>query len=327
MSNIYTHQRISQLSYGLECHGYYILSAVSQRMTKDGKPYLFGILTDASSSIQFVMWNDCLSVTAGDAGKIVYVDGIVHEYKDTLQIKADMLCLAIDDDIAKIQMSDLVPSAPIDISKILEQMEMVISQLSDSDYYYIAYNFFLLYSKALEVYPAAKSIHHAFVGGWLMHTWNMMCMAKDVYDCYKDTVPIDYDLLIAGTFLHDIGKLQEFNLSEQHLVKDYSTIGRLLGHPTLGVMMVKDIVSKYLPDADPEKVQLLQHVIASHHGTPEYGAAIRPQTVEAAIVHYLDGLDSRVEIFRSELSRTPVGKFSEFSRALERSVYNHKKTA
>lgn len=116
-------------------------------------------------------------------------------------------------------------------------------------------------------------------------------------------------------------------LSEYGLVKDYSADGRLLGHPTLGVMMIEEMVHKYFKDADPLKVKLLEHIIASHHGSPDCGAAVYPQTVEAEIVHELDSMDSRVEIFRGELEKTPVGKFSDFNRALERSVYHHGMTA
>ena len=138
---------------------------------------------------------------------------------------------------------------------------------------------------------------------------------------------IDHDLLIAGAFLHDIGKLREYNLTEHRLVKDYSMSGRLLGHPTLGVMMVEALVNTRLKDLDREKVEQVEHIIASHHGSPECGAAVYPQTVEAEIVHQLDSMDSRIEIFREEMEKTPTGEFSSINRALERCVYRHGKTA
>ena len=323
----FAHMPISQFNYCLNIANFYILSSLSQRATQVGKPYMSGFLADASGRIPFVIWDNLPNLTADDAGKIVYVDGIVQEYKDAPQIKVDMLCLATEDDMEKIHLSDLVPYAPIDVDHAINNMVTALANIQNRFYRDIASTIFFDNLKLLTVSPAAKSIHHAFVGGWVMHTWNMMSMAEDVFERYKDIVPIDRDLLIASTFLHDIGKLREFDLTEQYLVKDYSTTGRLLGHPMLGVMMVEDVVSKCIPDADSEMVQLLEHIIASHHGSPECGAAVYPQTVEAEIVHQLDSLDSRLEIYRSEFKKTPVGKFSEFSRALDHCVYNHSKTA
>ena len=158
-----------------------------------------------------------------------------------------------------------------------------------------------------------------------MHTWNMMCMAEAMYQQYGDIYPIDHDLLIAGTFLHDIGKLHEFDLTDHHLVQDYTVDGNLLGHPLIGVIMVE--LEARVNGLDTQKLLQLEHIIASHHGAREFGAIVPPQTIEAEIVHYLDGLDSRAEIYRTELEKTPVGKFSDFNRALEHSVYNHGKAS
>ena len=320
----FAHMPISQFNYCLNIANFFILSALSLRTTQGGKPYLSGVLSDASGRIPFVMWDGLPDFTADDVGKVVYVDGIVQEYRDAPQVKVDMLCLATDADMENIRLSDLVPCAPIDVEKAVTKMEEMLTSLSDSIYSSIAFYAYMEFSEKLEVCPAAKSIHHAFVGGLTMHTYHMMCLAELVYLQYKDLIPIDHDLLIAGTFLHDIGKIREFELTDQHLVKDYSKDGQLFGHPTLGVKMVDEIIDKYCPDADPDKVKLLKHIIVSHHGAPEYGAAVYPQSVEAEIVHQLDSLDSRLEIYRSEFSKTPIGKFSEYNRALDHCVFNHK---
>ena len=252
--SIFAHQPINGIICGLNICNYYILSSLSHCTTQAGKPYLRGVLSDASGRVAFVMWDNLPNLTDADVGKVVYIDGEVQEYRNAPQIKLDMICLATDDDIAKIQMSDLVPYAPINVGNATSGMAVTLAGFLDSSYRDLASTIFFEFLPLLSVAPAAKSIHHAFVGGWVMHTWHMMRLAEQVYQQYKDIMSIDHDLLLTGTFLHDIGKLREFDLTKQNLVKDYSTNGRLLGHPMLGVMMVEDTVNKYLPDADPEKV-------------------------------------------------------------------------
>lgn len=316
-----SHQPISGFTVNMGFNSYYILSSVSQRTTQAGKPYLSGILSDASGRIPFVMWDNTLALTDSDVGKIVYVEGEVQEYRNALQARVNTISLTTDAN--SYQLSDLIPYAPIDVEAAVLEMGQMLYKLSDPVYSLITQLLFLEFRGVLEVTPAAKSIHHAFVGGWAMHTWKMMCLAEAVYQQYCEVIPIDHDLLIAGTFLHDIGKFQEFDLTEQNLVKDYSEDGRLLSHSILGVMKVEETAQNYLATIDSMKVKLLEHIIASHHGSPEYGAAVYPQTVEAEIVHQLDSLDSRIEIFREELNRTPIGQFSGFNRALERCVFHY----
>ena len=318
MENI-THKPISSFNNGMHVDNHYILVSLSKRTTQSGKPYLSGVLSDASGRVAFVMWDDITNLTADDVGKVIYVKGEVQEYRSAPQVKADILCRANG---AVVQLSDLVPYAPIDVQKVLDSMGKMLENLDDFDLSYFAKSEFLKPLESLiKVWPAAKAVHHAFVGGWAMHTYNMMCMAEDVYQQYGELYPINHDLLIVGTFLHDIGKLHEYDLTDQYLVQDYTPDGNLLGHPVIGVIMVE--VAARANHLDVETTRQLEHIIASHHGARELGAAVLPQTIEAEIVHYLDGLDSRAEIYRTELEKTPVGKFSDFNRALEHAVYHH----
>ena len=320
------HQKISKLLPLIGVGEYYIVDTLSIRTTKAGAPFVAGTLRDASGTIPFVMWNDIDQVNVNDVGKVFFVVGQVGEFRGALQFTVKSMELATDADSGDFQLSDLVPYAPLDVQNTLDSMGKMLESLSDSDYCWFCYfGFFLPLSNFLEVWPAAKSVHHAFVGGWVMHTWNMMCMAEAMYQQYGDIYPIDHDLLIAGTFLHDIGKLHEFDLTDHHLVQDYTVDGNLLGHPLIGVIMVE--LEARVNGLDTQKLLQLEHIIASHHGAREFGAIVPPQTIEAEIVHYLDGLDSRAEIYRSELEKTPVGKFSDFNRALEHSVYNHGKAS
>ena len=169
--------------------------------------------------------------------------------------------------------------------------------------------------------PAAKSVHHSFINGLLMHTGNMLKIAECVASIYKETV--DRDLLLAGTLLHDFGKEAEFEFSELGLVTDYSLKGKLLGHLTMGAEEIGEVGKELgLPQ---EKIVLLQHMILSHHGEPEFGAAVRPQCAESDLLSMIDLIDSRMEIYRETFQTVPAGSFSGKVFALDRSIYHHKK--
>lgn len=321
------HTTIENLLSGVGFKSFYVLAEYEERRTQSGKPYAKGLLAEAGGRIPFVMWDNFGGVSKADVGKIVYITGEAQEYRGAPQIEVCKMRLANDNDAQYYQLSDLVPYAPIDVKNAFNEMLHTLAALKDETYCKLATFMYFDHHRTMSELPAGKSIHHAFVGGWVMHTYYMMRMAEQVYQQYSETMNIDHDLLIAGAFLHDIGKLREYNLTEHRLVKDYSTSGRLLGHPTLGVMMVEALVNTRLKDLDREKVEQVEHIIASHHGSPECGAAVYPQTVEAEIVHQLDSMDSRIEIFREEMEKTPAGEFSNFNRALDRCVYRHGKTA
>ena len=130
---------------------------------------------------------------------------------------------------------------------------------------------------------------------------------------------IDRDLLLAGTLLHDFAKAKEFACSELGLVTSYSTRGQLLGHLVMGAQEAADAARELgIPE---DKSMLLQHMILSHHGEPEFGAAVRPLFAEAELLYHIDVIDSRMEIYREVLHDLPVGEFSDRVFALEHRVY------
>jgi len=167
--------------------------------------------------------------------------------------------------------------------------------------------------------PAAKSVHHGFLSGLLMHTVNMLRMADYLAAQYADTV--DRSLLLAGTLLHDFAKGEEFTRSELGLVTDYSVKGQLLGHLVLGAQEVAAVAREVgMPE---EKSLLLQHMILSHHGEPEFGAAVRPMCAESELLSCIDLIDSRMEIYKESLAEVPIGAFSGRIFALEKKIYHH----
>ena len=193
-----------------------------------------------------------------------------------------------------------------------------VASLEDGDYRAVCQEMLGTYGKQLRLIPAAKSVHHGFVGGLLMHTAYMMRAA----DFYAGLYPaVDRSLLLAGTLLHDFCKCEEFVTSPLGLVAEYSLKGQLLGHLVLGAEAVSRMADKlHIPE---EKSVLLQHMILSHHGEPEFGAAVRPMCIESELLSYLDLIDSRMEIYTETMEETPVGTFSGKIFALDKRIYNH----
>jgi 3'-5' exoribonuclease len=163
--------------------------------------------------------------------------------------------------------------------------------------------------------PAAKQIHHAFLGGLLEHVLSVSALAKMAAAHYPN---VDADLLLTGVALHDIGKIYELNYERGF---SYSSPGQLLGHITIALRMVGDKL-RGLPDF-PERLRtLVEHMILSHHGHLEFGSPKLPQFPEAVLLHYLDDLDSKMECMRAliENDRQVEGCFTTYSNALERSA-------
>jgi 3'-5' exoribonuclease len=143
--------------------------------------------------------------------------------------------------------------------------------------------------------PAAKSMHHAYLGGLIQHTVSLIELVCRIHDHYPD---LDRDLLIMGAFLHDIGKVDEF---VYNLFIDYSDAGRLLGHITMGVGILEEKVAQ-LDGFPPDEALMLKHIILSHHGEAQFGAVKLPMTREAFAIHHADDLDAKMNTLGRILS-------------------------
>jgi len=163
--------------------------------------------------------------------------------------------------------------------------------------------------------PAAKMIHHAYLGGLLEHVLSLCHLCRIAADHYKI---IDADLLLAGAVLHDLGKIRELNYERGF---SYSTEGQLLGHIFIGLRMVEEKLQR-IPDFPPKLRALVEHMILSHHGQLEFGSPKVPLFPEAMLLHYLDDLDSKMECMRSliEKDRQVDGDWTGYSHSLDRTL-------
>jgi len=308
---------IKDMSIGEQIEGFFLLQDAFAKTTMGGKPFLSMVLSDCTGTIDAQIWDYTGPVTPKDTGAVVKIRGTVSEFKSTLQITAERLRLAEPND--QYNISDLVPTAPIDVEAAWRKLKDTVDTIADQDYRSICKEMLGKYGERVKSIPAAKSVHHSFLNGLLMHTTYMLETADFLAGLYKPV--IDRSLLIAGTLLHDFAKCEEFTTSPLGLVTEYSMKGQLLGHLVMGAQEAAKVAADlHVPE---EKSVLLQHLILSHHGEPEFGAAVRPMCAEGELLSYIDMIDSRMEIYRETLEEVPAGEFSRRIFALDRRIYHH----
>jgi 3'-5' exoribonuclease len=282
---------------------------------KNGEPYLTLNVADRSGNMRAVVWDNVETVNKGFlSGDYIKVAGNVSQYKDQLQLVVRHLAPADPNDI---DAHDFLPAADRDVDKMLGQLLQIsksvenvhLSRLLDA--FFKDEMFVALFKRA----PAAKKMHHAYLGGLLEHTLSICRLIKALSNHYKG---VDCDILLTGGILHDIGKIHEFSY-ETHI--DYSDSGRLLNHIVLGVEMLEKKIQTLhgFPD---ELGLLLKHMIVSHHGTREFGSPEPPKTLEAIILNHLDDLDAKVTGVRTFMEREESeDAWTSYHRVMDRFFY------
>lgn len=306
---------ISELEIGNEFEGFYMISDIQNKTTANGKPYLSAVLADRSGSMELKVWDYTGELDASRNGTVVKVRAQVGEYRGTKQLTASRIRPADEND--SFSEAALVPTAPIDREDAYSFIVGLVESIEDADYRKIAVRMLEKHGDTLRRIPAGKSIHHGFIGGLLMHTANMLSIADYMAGQYCEV--IDRSLLLCGTLLHDLQKSREFSFSPLGLVNDYTPAGKLIGHLVLGAQELEKEAEAL--GVGGEKLMLLEHMLLSHHGEPDHGAALRPQIAEAELLHLIDMVDSRMEIYAENLQSLEPGQFSPRIYALDKRIY------
>ena len=276
---------IAQLEIGDEAEGFYVLKTAQSRVSNSGKPFLSAVLADRSGAIEAKVWDYGGPVGPADEGEVLKIRGTVNEFRGAPQMIISRLRLTQEGD--RYNLGDLVPVAPIDADAAMEELRSVVERIEDGDYRAVCRWMMDRYGERFASIPAGKSMHHSFVGGLLMHTLYMVRTADYLAGLYAPV--IDRSLLLAGTILHDFAKCDEFVTSPLGLVTEYSTRGQLLGHLVMGAQAAAEAAGELgIPE---EKSMLLQHMLLSHHGEPEFGAAVRPMCAESELLSMIDLID------------------------------------
>ena len=309
-------QYVEELRSGQTVKEIFVLSKKSIKDKKDGGSYAVLEFTDRSGSIEGIAWDNVVeSVNILSTGDFVFVVGNVNEYNERLQIVVSSIKPVSENET---EPKDFLPQTDEDINQVFEEINNFRSKVQNKYLKQLLDDFFddkELIEKFKRA-PAAKRIHHAYLGGLLVHTRNVLKLADGMKTVYET---LDLDLLITAGILHDIGKIYEYTYVRK---LDFSTQGRLLGHIVIGYELVAERI-KQIADF-PEALRfMLLHMILSHHGEYEFGSPRRPKFLEALVLHFIDNLDSKVEIMMSERKKNKgmEKEWSDYHPYLERQIY------
>jgi 3'-5' exoribonuclease len=264
----------------------FLLQDVARRTTRDGRAYLLCTLRDKTGQISSVFWNVPDYVDAwARAGAAVLVTGQAALYKDALQVNITDMNASHEPDMA-----ELLPSSERDRQEMITELQGRIGRLAEPWQTLVSY--LLLDDSFLNSFanaPAARGMHHAYVGGLLEHSLSMAAIAEFLADHYPY---VNKDLLLTAALLHDMGKTAEYTVEGAFSMTED---GRLVGHIVRAIVLIEKAATDVgFPEAE---LRHLIHLIASHHGTHEWGAPVLPKTLEAVLLHQIDLLDSRLQGF------------------------------
>lgn len=250
-----------------------------------------------------------------EEGDVVKVLGEAEEYLGRLQVIVDKLRPATEDEY---DLEDFLPHTERDIEEMLATVRETITSAENPylrallDRFFTDEEFVAAFSRA----PAARRIHHAYLGGLLEHVVEVVVLCQTVLTLYPQ---INRDPLMTGALLHDVGKTKEFTYEGD---MDYSDEGRLLGHVVLSERMITERMAE-IPDFPPELALRLRHLVVSHHGRYEWGSPRRPKTLEACALHYIENLDAQVNRFAQIIAarRDKTKPWTEYDTLLKRYLY------
>lgn len=298
--------------------GFCLVKSVTVRRTARGSNFLDLILADSTGEIGAKLWDykeELHGVVA--VNDLIKIRGTLSPFNGEDQLRVDRIRKATPDDGVK--MDDFVPNAPKTGEWMLAQIEGILLRFEDEALRTLTQEILENHRERLLFFPAAFKLHHAVRGGLLYHTLSIVRLAQQVCALYPF---LDKDLLLCGAILHDIGKTYEFNADLTGIAENYTLEGNLVGHIAIGATLVRNAAQKL--GTPKETALLVEHMILSHHGDPEFGAAVRPQFIEAEILSQLDLLDARVYEMAHAVSAVPTGEFSARQWALDnRRFYNH----
>lgn len=263
---------------------------------KSGEPYLALTLGDRTGHIEAKMWDNVEEVIGTfEAEDFVKIKGLINKYNHRFQITIHKLRKLEDTDV---DFGDYLPKTTKDIGELWRTLAGFIATFQNPHLKALV-EAFMSDPEIAEAYrtaPAAKTLHHAYIGGLLDHVVSLFRSCDLVCQNYPQ---VNRDLLLTGAFLHDIGKIHELTYNRAF---SYSTRGQLLGHMVIELEMLQAKIA-LMPDFPGELKTLLEHLIISHHGQYEFGSPKLPMFPEALVLHYMDDLDSKMESMRVHFER------------------------
>ena len=309
--------QIKEITDGQAIHDLFLVREMSRGETKAGKPYLSLVLMDASGEISGRIWENAEQLMGEcPPGAVVSVIGQAQAYKGVLQLRIDSLSRIAD---SEVDLALFVPSVQGNVTAMAKELLKLAGSVENPFLKELLLSLFgdRRLMQSFKKAPAAKAMHHAYVGGLLEHTLGVARLADSVSGLYPG---LDRSLLMAGALLHDIGKLKEFSFDSFPF--EYSDRGRLVGHMVLGIEMIQEKINGI--SGFPEDLgDRLKHLILSHHGRYEFGSPSLPMMQEAFALNFLDDLDAKIN-YLDRLAGQAKGEgyqWTEFQRNLERFLF------
>jgi 3'-5' exoribonuclease len=285
-------------------------------VSKAGKPYLALRLMDSTGELDARVWDNAESIAEGFAlDDVARVKGSALSYQGKMQLNVSSIKALGEGEYT---LRDYLPASKRPPEEMMAELDALIASMKDPFIKGLLLKMLPEGSELRSLFmtaPAAKMMHHPYLGGLLEHVLSLCGLGVAVSGHYKR---LNRDLLLAGLMLHDIGKVYELSYSRSF---GYTDEGRLIGHITMGTDLV-DSFMKEIPEFPSELRMQLRHLLLSHHGTLEFGSPKRPKTLEAIVLSYLDDLDAKVNAVET-LTDDPAGEenWSPYQRIFERYIY------
>lgn len=312
---------VNQLADGSPVEEVFLLADRQLRANRHAETYLLTQLRDKTGQVSGLLWN--VSESAGSQfqpGDYVKVRGKAQLFQGNLQLILNRIDKVSADSV---DAEDFVQETSVNTGRLIKRMREILLTIDDAPIRTLMECFLddeqLMAQMALA--PAGIRLHHAYPGGLLEHIVNLLETVVRIADLYPK---VDSRLLLAGVFLHDIGKVREL---EYDTVFGYTDEGQLIGHLVQGVEMVNE----KLPDAERrlgskfpvETLLRIKHMLVSHHGTYEFGSPKLPMTPEAIALHHLDNLDAKVNEFSTLISSDPNSQsaWTPYQATMQRKIY------
>jgi len=299
---------------------YFVLSSLQVRDKKQGGQYLALTLSDKTGSFEGRMWDDVGEALAScSEGCYVKVQGDVSKYQGKFQITLKKLRLAAE---SEIDPKDYQPSTKFDIEEMWAELRGYVTAFKNEDLRRLVFAFLddEQIGPAFKAAPAAKRLHHAWLGGLLEHVLTLVRVCRATVPFYPE---VDADLLVTGAILHDIGKVRELEWGSSF---SYTVEGQMIGHISIAQGMLREKVKALAPF--PEKLRVLvEHMILSHHGKYEFGSPKLPMTPEAILLSALDDLEAKMQAVRNEFAAAAAGgkssdEVTDWVRSMDRPLLN-----
>jgi len=301
--------------------GFCIIKSIDKKTSSKGDSYLDMMLGDADGEINAKLWRYNPELHGEyTANELVKIRGLIAPYNGTDQLKIERIRHITPED--NVNAADFVKTADYSGEEMFNELLSIAESFKDEELKLIVSEILKDNRLALLYWPAAFKLHHAVRGGLLLHSLSIVRLAQNVCKIYPF---VDSELLISGAILHDIAKLSEFEVADTGIATGYSVQGNLVGHLAMGAMVIDKYAEKL--GISQKTAMMLEHMCLSHHGEPEYGAAVRPMFIEAELLSELDLMDSRVYEMREAVISAGNEDFSSRIWAMDnRKLYNHKRT-